>query len=251
MSDIDPLPSDLRSLFEDERAAYPKNPDARARVLRRIETVIALAPAAASAAPSGPANAVNSASAATGAVSGKAAALVAIAFAGGVAIGELHGRSAAPPALPAPSPSSSQALTQPGPSASIESPTPEVTASATQTASASPSAAPSTHSPDKSGPVESTDLEAEQALIDTARAALSRGRSADVLRAANEHATRFPRGRLSQEREMLAISALLMSGNRAGAEARGQRFKSAFPKSMYVTTIDELLGTTSKKDAGQ
>ena len=97
-----------------------------------------------------------------------------------------------------------------------------------------------------------SDLAAEQALIDTARAALSRGRGGDALRATEEHAAKFPRGRLSQERELLAIQALSLSGRRRDAEVRGERFKAAFPRSLYRSAIDELLGTgPASKDAGQ
>ena len=93
-----------------------------------------------------------------------------------------------------------------------------------------------------------SDLAAEQGLIDTARSALSRGRGADALHAADDHAHRFPRGRLAEEREMLAIQALLLVGKRTDAEARVQRFHKAYPQSLYGSAVDALL--RPREDAG-
>ena len=259
MSDIEPLPPALRALFDDERAAYPEQARARARVLRRIETAVALssalAPPSAVDGPKTPANGAPGgaspavAKAASAAVT-RTAAWAALAFAGGLVAGELHGRSS--PALPpSPAPSTSRASMPPvAPAPSVEPVTPvdELTPkppAAPTLSAASPSKATSSGDP-------ASDLAAEQAVIDTARAALSRGRGGDALRATEEHAARFPRGRLSQERELLAIQALLLSGARRDAELRGERFKAIFPRSLYRSAIDELLGTgPASKDAGQ
>ncbi|NOU28980.1 MAG: hypothetical protein HOO96_13840, partial [Polyangiaceae bacterium] len=84
-------------------------------------------------------------------------------------------------------------------------------------------------------------LAQEQALVDTARAALARGRAVDALRAADEHAARFPAGKLAEERENLAIQALAFAGRRDEALARAARFHKRYPGSLYGGTLDELL----------
>ncbi|MFT3772527.1 MAG: hypothetical protein QM820_44605 [Minicystis sp.] len=255
MSDIEPLPPELRALFEEERAAYPDRSEARARVLRRIETAVALgsAPAPAPAtggADGGPAGASPAAAKAASAALPKTAAWIALAFAGGVAAGELHGRSSAP-APPAPAPRDPPAAIATGAPARSTEPAPgEVEPTVKPSAAPAPRASSSAKTAPTSDPA--SDLAEEQALIDTARAALARGRSGDALRAADEHARRFPRGRLSQERELLVIQALLLAGRRSDAEARAQRFKTAFPRSLYGSAIDELLGNApTPKDAGR
>ncbi|APR80379.1 Hypothetical protein A7982_05726 [Minicystis rosea] len=254
MSNIEPLPPALRALFDDERSAYPDRTEARARVLRRIETAVAfsaLDPPPSAGAPNGGSSGASPAAAkAASASAGKTAAWIALAFAGGLAAGELHGRSAPAPAPTPPAPSTSP----PAIALEAKAPSPEpALASAEPTTKPSAAPVPSASSPSKAAssadPV--SDLAAEQTLIDTARAALSRGRGGDALRAADEHAKRFPRGRLSQERELLGIQALLLSGRRSDAEARGERFKAAFPRSLYASAIDELLGNApARKDAG-
>lgn len=87
--------------------------------------------------------------------------------------------------------------------------------------------------------------------MDTARTALARGRAVDALAAADEHTRRFPRGRLAEEREALAIQALALSGERAGALARAARFRRAYPNSIFGSAVDRaVLPFEEKRDAG-
>jgi hypothetical protein len=58
---------------------------------------------------------------------------------------------------------------------------------------------------------------------------------------AARHARRYPRGALAQEREVLAIDALLRLGRRADAEERAARFDASFPGSPHRRRIDVLL----------
>jgi hypothetical protein len=46
---------------------------------------------------------------------------------------------------------------------------------------------------------------------------------------------------LVQEREMIAIEALLKTGNRAEANARASSFRSQFPASSHIRRLDTLL----------
>jgi hypothetical protein len=77
-------------------------------------------------------------------------------------------------------------------------------------------------------------------LLRDARLALrqSPGRALELTEA---HARAFPRGKLSQERELIAISALVAVGRRTAALSRASRFNEAFPESPYRRQITELL----------
>jgi len=63
---------------------------------------------------------------------------------------------------------------------------------------------------------------------------------AEALRLCDEHARRFPRGSLSQERESLAIEALFQLGRRDEAKARAARFKQAYPASGHLRKLEAL-----------
>lgn len=63
---------------------------------------------------------------------------------------------------------------------------------------------------------------------------------AEALRLCDEHARRFPRGSLSQERESLAIEALFLLGRRDEAKARAARFKQAYPASGHLRKLEAL-----------
>jgi hypothetical protein len=91
-------------------------------------------------------------------------------------------------------------------------------------------------------PAES-DLSAERELLDRARSAFAAGDPAATLASVNLHARRFPNGRLEEEREALAVKALVDAGRYDEARARGARFRIRFPRSFLSPTIDEALGT--------
>ncbi|MET0792442.1 MAG: hypothetical protein ABW061_13055, partial [Polyangiaceae bacterium] len=59
---------------------------------------------------------------------------------------------------------------------------------------------------------------------------------------AAEHAREFPAGVLTQEREVIAIDALLRLGRRSEAEARAASFHRQFPASAHGRRVDVLLG---------
>jgi hypothetical protein len=242
MSYLDPLPPDLRALFDEEREAYPENPDLKARVHRRLEAAILLGAVAAGVA--GAATKASKTSAFGFSAAKHAKAWIALSLVTGVVVGETHARLSTPtgpqesaivhhsPAPRTPSSSKLDAL-----DAAEDSPAVPVTS--LPLVRPSPSAAVS--STGTAPGARASDLALEQRLVDTARSALARGRGEDALRAVDEHARRFPQGRLAEEREMLAIQALLLVGNRSGAEQRAQRFHSSYPQSMYGAAVDALL----------
>ena len=86
-----------------------------------------------------------------------------------------------------------------------------------------------------------TSLTAQQALLDEARTALARGDEKAALRAIDLHARRYPDSVMTEEREALAIKALIASGNYAEARARSGRFRARYPRSLLLPSIDEAL----------
>jgi hypothetical protein len=101
---------------------------------------------------------------------------------------------------------------------------------------AAASAAPdsSTRLPTESGPT-------EIALLNRAQGAL-RGEPARALELVAEHARRFPGGALVQEREFIAIQALVGLSRSGAAAARARRFRAAFPDSAHLRRLDLLFG---------
>lgn len=89
----------------------------------------------------------------------------------------------------------------------------------------------------------SSSLAAERALLDDARGALGSGDAARALGLLDDHARRFPRGQLGEEREALAIQALVALGRTDEARARAVRFKAASPNSLFLPAIEGSVGT--------
>lgn len=135
-----------------------------------------------------------------------------------------------PPALAAPPPTASPSSPIPSPSPQLSQPSPrDSTAIAPATAPAVPSAAPT------------ADPETEVHLLQRAREALTSD-AATALTLTQLHAARFPSGALGQEREVVAIQALVQLGRRDEARARAARFLSAFPGSAHRPRLEALLG---------
>jgi TolA-binding protein len=85
-------------------------------------------------------------------------------------------------------------------------------------------------------------LSEELAALDAARAALQSGDGAGALRRLNEHARRFPRGRLRLEAEVLWIEALARTGNRTAAARRARRFLDRHPNSVLAPRLRRYAG---------
>lgn len=82
----------------------------------------------------------------------------------------------------------------------------------------------------------------ETALLDRGHQALRSQNPAAALAAAEEHARAYPRGTFAQEREVIAIEALVALGRRPEAAKRAARFRAAFPGSAHQARIDSLVG---------
>jgi hypothetical protein len=87
-------------------------------------------------------------------------------------------------------------------------------------------------------------LEAERSLLDVARTALVRGDGENALHAAEEHARRFPRGILAEEREAMIIQALRLLRRDDAAEARLGKFRARFPTSLMRPALEATDGGT-------
>jgi TolA-binding protein len=137
--------------------------------------------------------------------------------------------NAAPPSAPtnaAPPPPLSAPLAPPPAAGAPIAP-------AAPSADSAPTVAPSVTKPSlPSKPVPAAPP-SEAELLEQARAALKAGDSARALQRASEHAQRFPRGVLVQEREVLAIQALRRLGRDAEADRRADAFAKAFPGSAF------------------
>ncbi len=145
------------------------------------------------------------------------------------------------PALPA----ASALARPPEPPTSSAPPAPAVPSSALPSVSPAPSSAPVAARPEPEvtpGPGRDAELGAERALLDMARSALARGQAAGSLTTLDQHRREFPRGRLSEEREGLAVQALVASGRMDEARTRVERFRRSYPKSLMLPALQGLVG---------
>jgi hypothetical protein len=84
--------------------------------------------------------------------------------------------------------------------------------------------------------------ESESQLLTRAQEALASGSPAKALAITDEHRRVYPSGVLAEERERIAIEALVKSGDVPKARARADAFATAFPRSAYRARIDALVG---------
>jgi len=98
-----------------------------------------------------------------------------------------------------------------------------------------PTAAPASAS--ASARPRGADLAAERAILDVARTALARGDGPGSLAAAQDHARKFPRGALAEEREAIAVQALVLKGDIPEARERAEKFGRAFPGSLLLPAV--------------
>jgi hypothetical protein len=82
-------------------------------------------------------------------------------------------------------------------------------------------------------------------LLDRAHRALPRD-PAGALALADEHRRRFPGSSLDQERELIAITALVDLGRMAEARRKADEFTRQYPASAYVGRIHTLVNAQAK-----
>ncbi|HVY44424.1 MAG TPA: hypothetical protein VHB21_01045 [Minicystis sp.] len=247
-ADLEPLEPGLASLLENERARPGMPRDVEAALLRRLEASLGLPPAPASPAPAAPAAKPGAPAAPASPpgswtlASGKGVAVLVATFLAGGGAGAAALRAASAPPSPAVTEVHTVVVERDRPSAptaasSIGAPAPALDPNALPDAPSSSAAGrrasersvASADAPASSAESDE-DLAEERSLIDTARAAIGRGNAAGALEKLEEHARRFPRGRLTEEREALWVMAL--SG--AARDARAAAFHERFPKSLLL-----------------
>jgi hypothetical protein len=79
--------------------------------------------------------------------------------------------------------------------------------------------------------------EAEATMLARGYEELRHGSPQRALAVAAEHARAYPRGSYAQERELIAIEAMVKLGDRAGADARAAAFRRAYPKSSHLPRL--------------
>jgi hypothetical protein len=92
--------------------------------------------------------------------------------------------------------------------------------------------------PRASGSASVASAPSEVALLDQARASLVSNPSS-ALALTEEHRRRFPKGALSQEREVIAIEALKKLGRGSEAKKRGDTFSAENPDTIHRRTVTE------------
>jgi hypothetical protein len=82
--------------------------------------------------------------------------------------------------------------------------------------------------------------QSEIALLRDARATLPVD-PAEALAITERHRAAFPRGSLGQEREIIAITALVKLGRADAARQRAEGFRKAYPHSAYLVQLERIL----------
>jgi Outer membrane lipoprotein len=84
-------------------------------------------------------------------------------------------------------------------------------------------------------------LKAESALLTDARAQLRSGNPSAAQASLDKLQAQFPKGMLTQEREVLSIEVLYARGNVEGAKRRAKAFVKAYPKSPHSAKLSRFL----------
>ena len=106
-----------------------------------------------------------------------------------------------------------------------------------------PRAVPTTTAPSKAAAADPF-LE-ELAIVERARAALANGRGRECLEAVRAYEKRFAKGGVfAEEVDVMRIEALAISGERAQARARGERFLALHGETPYVERVRRVLDQT-------
>lgn len=115
----------------------------------------------------------------------------------------------------------------------VEAPTPKPHATPARTVSqVRPTPAPTP------GPKERA---TERAWLDAARTALSRGDFEAATQALETARTRFPEGKLGEEREALAVHALIARGDAETARLAADTFRKQHERSLFLPAIEDAM----------
>ncbi len=237
-----PLEPELEALLQSERLASPP-----ADALDRVWTRVAISVASGSPGGRHPGEgAAATTPSAAGWLGAHARAAVIAAFVGGGAVGAALVAALRPlppervvyvdrqvPETAAPASRSPTRVAEPAteakdPPSSSEGPKPEV----------APPAARRTAAPSASA-----SLAAERLVLDEARSALSEGDASRALALTETHARRFAHPQLGEEREALAVQALVSGGRYDDARARAARFRATWPSSLFLPAVEASVAS--------
>lgn len=137
------------------------------------------------------------------------------------------------PRLPLAEPPAPSTGTAPTPSKEAD---PAVTAPVASGRSAGPSHRPLLPGRHDGGPE-------ELQLLSRARQFDAQGDYPEVLAVVADHERRYPAGRLSEEREVLRVKALVGLGRASESRQAAARFRRQFPRSVLLQKIDDLLAS--------
>ncbi|MEZ4406618.1 MAG: hypothetical protein R3A52_09095 [Polyangiales bacterium] len=246
MSDRDtpPLPPDAAAALDADRR-HPDPPDAvRAAVLARVRRSVGLPPlpggGGGGAAAGG--GTVVALKAAAGVSKTVVAALASVAAAAAVVTVVVAQR----PAPAAPRPPSAPIARAVAPARRVVTAPSVVEARPSPAVEPAPIAVAVATAPrhlDASAPRD--DLSDERAQLDDVRAAMRGERYGEAERALRRYRERFPRPRLAEERDFLAVRLLTARGDEAGAARRRERFRRRYPSSIYLDGLDAPAQTIS------
>ncbi|WP_437959557.1 hypothetical protein WME76_07795 [Sorangium sp. So ce119] len=99
---------------------------------------------------------------------------------------------------------------------------------------------PAAPAPAEAAAIDGDELLRESNLIDRARAAAAQDPDA-ALAAVSEHQREFPAGRLAEEREYVAIRALMRLGRVDEARARAGSFLARYPSTSYADRVNRAV----------
>lgn len=146
---------------------------------------------------------------------------------------------AAPP--PPPARDTKAPVESPRVEATVDSPAIIASAAAPKPASIP---APSQAAPPKARTDRAGTLADEVAALDRVRQALATGNGGAALTALGSYDSKFPRGLMRSEAQLLRVRALLASGNRSAAVNLGEQLIARNPKGLYARQIRQLMGET-------
>jgi hypothetical protein len=239
-----PLNAEARSMLDVERDRPDAPDNVRNRVFEHIATSIAVGVGPAGGNGPGAAGGHRLGSSArmfSGINRRTASLLLGTAIVGGGVGAATHAWLAAPhaPAHVAPTPTPAPVATGTGQLPRIDVEAPPLAPASPPMPAIRPSAAPAI-ARDVAG--KDVELGMERALIERARMAGARGDTASELEALDRHARDFPAGRLTEDREALAVQALVVSGRIEEARARAVRFRARFPSSVFLAAVNAAVG---------
>ena len=109
---------------------------------------------------------------------------------------------------------------------------------------APPASAVTSHAGASAEAPSSRGLAAERALLDVARSALARGEAGEAIVATDRHAREYPDGSLVEEREAIAVKALVALGRMDEARRRAHALEQRFPNGLTVRAVRAAVGET-------